>query len=68
MSDTRKITMLHYAKKLAEYCEETSCRECPFVDVEKAHAPAFCLLHDHTPVSRLPVIHQIQEGGQHEQS
>lgn len=62
MSDTRKITMLHYAKKLAEYCEETSCRECPFFDL-RAGGQAFCALHDETPVRWLPMIHQLQEGG-----
>lgn len=63
MSDNRRNVMLHYAKKLAEYCEETPCGKCPFVDAEKAHVPAFCLLHDHTPVSWLPMIHQIQQEG-----
>ena len=62
MSDTRRITILHYAKKLAEYCEETSCRDCPFI-TEHAAGPSFCALHDHTPVSWLPMIHQLQKGG-----
>ena len=65
MNDQAKILLFH-AKKLAESCEAISCRECPFMD-EHAGGPAFCALHDHTPVSWLPVIHQIQEGGKHGQ-